>query len=254
VIRLRIGICLALSVAALFAQQGVNFFTVDRERALGQQLASEVRERSKPFAHPAVDAYVRRIGPELVARLQDRIFEYQFDVVESGTWTEPFSLPGGYVFIPARAFLAAQDEDEFAYMLAHAIGHAALRHGTRTATRAQLAKMASIPLIFVGGAHADAASARALMPAAFLKFQREYELEADLFGVELAARAGYDPAAFLRYVGRVQPPDSKMSPLPLRDVRVNKLREAVSSIAYSPSASSNEEFRNVQQVVRSLLP
>jgi beta-barrel assembly-enhancing protease len=71
------------------------------------------------------------------------------------------------VFVPARIFISARDEDEFAVTLAHAIGHAALRHGTRTASRGQIPDMASIPLVFMGGwtgSHADSRNTQALAP------------------------------------------------------------------------------------------
>ena len=61
---------LALWAVPLLAQQGVNFYTVEKERALGQQLASEIRTQSKPLANAAVDAYVRRIGAELIGQLK----------------------------------------------------------------------------------------------------------------------------------------------------------------------------------------
>jgi predicted Zn-dependent protease len=72
-------------------------------------------------------------------------------MIHESTIHEPATLPGGYVFVPAGLFLAAQDEAEFAGMLAHAMGHIALRHGTRQATRGVLIKQRSIPLIFMGG-------------------------------------------------------------------------------------------------------
>ena len=168
---------LSFLAAPLLAQQGVNFYTLEKERALGQQLASEIRRESKPLGVPSADAYVKRIGGELVEQLKNASFDYQFEVISSATWTEPFSLPGGYVFVPARALLAARDESGFAGMLAHAIGHAALRHGTRMATQGQVANLASIPLVFVGtwtGAHADSRHSPTMMPVGFMKLQRTY--------------------------------------------------------------------------------
>jgi predicted Zn-dependent protease len=235
------------------AQQGVNFYTVEKERALGEQLASEIRTRSKPLANADVDAYVKRIGAELTGQLKEAPFEYQFQVITGGTWTEPFSLPGGYVFIPARSFVVSQEEAEFVGMLAHSIGHVALRHGTRTATRGQMVNMASIPLVFMGGwagSHADSQQSQLLIPMGFLKFQRTRELEADWFGLELAARAGYDAYAFQRYVHRTHPADSKVSPLPARDVRLARIQETVASL---PSATriapTGEDFLRVQENV-----
>ncbi|MFN0101155.1 MAG: M48 family metalloprotease [Bryobacteraceae bacterium] len=248
---------LSLWVVPLLAQQDVNFYTVAKERALGQRLASETKTQSKTLADPAVDAYVKRIGAELIGQLEQPIFEYQFQAIASGTRAEPFSLPGGYVFIPARSFVAAQDEAEFVGMLAHAIGHVALRHGTRTATRGQTVNMASVPLVFMGGwtgTHADSQRPEALVPMGFLEFQRTHELEADRFGLELAARAGYDATAFQRYVERTHSADSKVSPLPARKLRLAKIQETVVSLPPATTIPrSGEAFRRVQEVVRSIL-
>lgn len=64
---------------------------------------------------------------------------------------EPIAFPGGFIFVPARLILAAQDEDEFAGMLAHSIAHIAERHATRQATRSEITNMSTTPLIYMGG-------------------------------------------------------------------------------------------------------
>jgi predicted Zn-dependent protease len=248
---------LSMWAVPLLAQQGVNFYTVEKERALGQQLASEIRRQSKPIANAAVDAYVKRIGAELIGQLKEATFAYQFEVISGGDWMEPFSVPGGYVFIPVRSFIAAQDEAEFVGMLAHSIGHVALRHGTRTATRGQVVNIANIPLVFMGGwagSHADSQQSQALAPVGFLQFQRTHELEADRFGLELAARAGYDAAAFQRYVKRTHSADSKMSPLPPRELRLARIQETIASLPAATTVSrSGEDFGRVQEAVRSTI-
>jgi predicted Zn-dependent protease len=248
---------LSLWVVPLLAQQGVNFYTVEKERALGQHLASEIRRQSKPFANAAIDSYVKRIGAELIGQLKEAIFEYHFEMISGGTWKEPVSFPGGYVFIPARFFLAAQNEAELVGMLAHSIGHVALRHGTRTVARGQIVNMASIPLVFMSGwagSHADSQQPQVLVPVGFLKFQREHELEADRFGLELAAQAGYDATAFQRYVGRTHSVDSEMSPLPARELRLARIQEIVASLPSATTTSpSHDDFRRLQEAVSSII-
>ncbi|MGH9632947.1 MAG: M48 family metalloprotease [Bryobacteraceae bacterium] len=248
----------ALLTMPLLAQQDVSLYSVEKERFLGQRLASEVKRQSKPLDHPLVDAYVKRTGRELAGHLADSPFVYSFEVILAAN-TEPISLPGGIILIPARFFLTARDEAEFIGMLAHSIGHIALRHGTRTAMRGQAVNMASIPLVFMGGwmgAHADGRGT-ALVPIGFLKFQRTYELEADRFGIELAARAGYDAAAFRRYIERAQPPDAdsdpRMAPLPARDVRLAGMDELLRSLPVPPPSSSAAEFERIQEAVREAL-
>ncbi len=63
-----------------------------------------------------------------------------------------FALPGGFFYVNSGLILTADTEAELAGVMAHEIAHVAARHATRQMTRFQLANIASIPLIFVGGA------------------------------------------------------------------------------------------------------
>jgi predicted Zn-dependent protease len=84
-------------------------------------------------------------------------------------------------------------------------------HYGREMTRAQLMQMASIPLIFIGGAigyGAYEASGLAI-PMTFLKFSRGFEAEADYLGVEYMYRAGYDPSAFISFFEKIQAMEKK---------------------------------------------
>jgi beta-barrel assembly-enhancing protease len=176
-------------------------YSVEKERALAQHAAAEIRRHTRPLADPTVDAYVNRVGAELTRQVKEALFPYRFEVIWGGDQTEPMPLLAGNILIPARSFVAVQDEAEFIGLLAHSIGHAALRHITRTATRGQVGNTASIPLIFMGGwggSHVDSQRLHRAAPVALLEFQRDCELEADRFGMELAARAGYDAAGYLR--------------------------------------------------------
>ena len=237
----------AICVAPLLAQQSVNFSAVAKERALGQRLATEIRTKFKPLANPAVDTYIRRIGSELVGQLREAPFEYQFEVISGSSRTEPFSLPGGYVLIPANAFAVAQDEAEFVGMLAHSIGHVALRQGMPKS-------VANIPMVFMGGGtglHAEGNHPQTSVPVGFLDFQRAHELDADRFGLELSARAGYDASAFQRYVERTHPADSKLSALPARELRLSRIRGIIATLSPAITISqSGEEFRSIQEALR----
>jgi predicted Zn-dependent protease len=92
-----------------------------------------------------------------------------------------------------------------------------------------------------------------LVPLGVLAFHRTYELEADRFGLELAAWAGYDAAAFDRYVQRAHPPDSELSPLPARELRLARIRETVASLPQPAPARAATEFRRVREIVRSMV-
>jgi predicted Zn-dependent protease len=91
--------------------------------------------------------------------------------------------------------------------MAHEIAHVAARHGTRQATRGEIAQLATIPLIFAGGGWATYGiyqASNVLVPIGFLKFSRGFESEADMLGLEYMYKAGYDPTAFVDFFEKIE--------------------------------------------------
>jgi predicted Zn-dependent protease len=254
---MRSTLCVALlSTLTLAAQErqagpGPNLYSREKEAALGASLAQQVRRQAPALDNAAALEYVERLGAKLAAQLPEPRFTYTFAVTasdQSNILHEPLSLPGGYIFVPASLFLAAQSEAEFAGMLAHAMAHVAERHGTQAATRTEISQMSTIPLIFYGGwtGFGVRQASTVLIPAAYVRFQREYEQEADLLAVKLISAAGYDPQALVGYFSRVWPdaaPDANA-----RDARITAMRGAIQH----PPAASSDEFLKIQEQIRAL--
>ena len=113
-------------------------------------MAQEVERQAKIVNDPVVSEYVNRIGRNLV-RNSDAKVPFTIKVIDSEE-INAFALPGGFFFINTGVLLNADNEAEMAGVMAHEIGHVAARHGTRRATRGQIAQIASIvPVIAVGG-------------------------------------------------------------------------------------------------------
>lgn len=89
------------------------------------------------------------------------------------------------------------------------------------------------------------------MPLGFLQTQRQSESESDRIGIELAHRAGYDPAGVRRYISRTQPDDRKLSPVPSREFRLAKMDDVLRSLPATPSAIG--QFEGVRERTRELL-
>jgi predicted Zn-dependent protease len=102
--------------------------------------------------------------------------------------------------------LEAETEAELAGAMAHEIAHIAARHGTRTATREQIANIASIPLIFMGGwaGYGARQGAGVLIPGGLLAFDRAFENEADLLGLQYVYKAGYDPLGMVDIFEKIE--------------------------------------------------
>src|SRR6266699_2070910 len=128
--------------------KGVNFFSLEKEIALGKQLAQEVERQAKIVDDPVIAEYVNRVGQNLV-RNSDAKVPFTIKVLDAEE-INAFALPGGFFFVNTGVLLNADNEAELAGVMAHEIAHVAARHGTRQATRGQVANIASIALIFVG--------------------------------------------------------------------------------------------------------
>src|SRR5256886_14844330 len=77
--------------------KGINFYSIEKEIALGKQLAEEVRRQSKLLDDPIVNEYVNRLGQNLVRNSDARV-PFTFQIVE-GDQLNAFALPGGFVFV-----------------------------------------------------------------------------------------------------------------------------------------------------------
>jgi beta-barrel assembly-enhancing protease len=110
-----------------------------------------------------------------------------------------FALPGGPMYVNRGMIEAAKTEGEVAGVMAHEMSHVALRHGTAQATKATPYEVGSIAGQILGAIIGGAAGAVVSQGAqfgfgaAFLRYSREYEKQADLLGSHIMARAGYDP-------------------------------------------------------------
>ncbi len=189
--------------------KGLNFYSLEKEIALGKQLAQEVEREAKVVDDPIIAEYVNRVGQNLV-RNSDAKVPFTIKVLDAEE-VNAFALPGGFFFVNSGLILKAETEAELAGVMAHEIAHVAARHGTRQASRGTLINYASIPLIFMGGwtGYAIRQGAGLAIPLGFLNFSRAFEREADSLGLQYLYKAGYDPNAFVDFFEKIQSMEKK---------------------------------------------
>jgi beta-barrel assembly-enhancing protease len=190
---------------------GLNFYSLEHEIALGKQLSAEIEKQAKFINDPVVNEYVNRVGQNLV-RNSDAQVPFTIKVIDSDV-VNAFALPGGFFYVNSGLILHADEESELAGVMAHEIAHVCARHGTKQATKSEIAQLAMIPaMIFIPytlAGYAIMQGMQFIIPMAFLQFTRVDEREADYLGLEYMYKAGYDPNAFVAFFEKVSADEKK---------------------------------------------
>jgi predicted Zn-dependent protease len=162
----------------------------------GEKVYREMVEKDQLYPDEEWQAYVREIGERLLAVSPDAGKQYHFYVLDNPA-VNAMALPDGYIFINRGLIAYLRSEDELAGVIGHEIGHVVGRHARRSN---QLGAFGNV-LGFIGaimtgtGAIADLTNtATATLRSGY---GREFELEADQYGGEFLARAGYNPLAMI---------------------------------------------------------
>ncbi|HUI57459.1 MAG TPA: M48 family metallopeptidase [Bryobacteraceae bacterium] len=218
---------------------GLNLYSLERELALGRQLAQEVEREARMIENPHAAEFVNRVAQNL-ARNSDAKVPVTARVIDSNE-VNAFALPGGFLFVNTGLIVEAENEAELASALAHEIAHVAARHGTRQSSRGEVAQIASLPLIFLGGWAGLAArqGSGLAIPLTFLKFSRGFEREADMLGLQYLYKSGYDPLAAVDFLERIEALERK-KPGTLSDL-------------FRSHPKTSDRIKAIQQDIRDLL-
>jgi predicted Zn-dependent protease len=174
------------------------------ESSAAQQYGEMMRQAAAkhalaPADHPQVRrlrAIAARIVPH-VAKWNPRAARWQWEVNLIGSkQLNAFCMPGGKIAFYSGILETLQlTDDEAAMIMGHEIAHALREHARERIAKSELTNLGASVLgeLVGGGRYAGAFHLGGNLLS--LKFSRDDESEADVVGLELAARAGYDPRA-----------------------------------------------------------
>jgi predicted Zn-dependent protease len=185
-----------------------NKMTDEQEIALGREVAAELEDAKWPLLHVSpMDQYINGMVQKLARASKRPNMDYVAKVVNT-TEMNAKTLPGGHIFVFRGLLDDVQSEAELACVLGHEVGHVVGHHGANFITGSQVFKgyweqlqkypQLQKPVIReivqkYGG------------PLAFLalmKFSRENEFQADLFGFYEALRCNWDVHGFVTLMDR----------------------------------------------------
>ncbi|RTR32877.1 M48 family metallopeptidase [Shewanella atlantica] len=177
----------------------VLLFSSQEIDQMGSSSFDQIKKQEKISQDAAVNRYVACVANRVTAVLPNSATPWDVVVFESEQ-VNAFALPGGHIGVYTGLLNVAENEHQLATVIGHEVAHVLAKHSNEQVSRAQLSG--------IGMQIADAAlgaggiSNKELYMAALglgaqvgfiLPYGREQESEADIMGVELMARAGFDP-------------------------------------------------------------
>lgn len=174
------------------------------EQASAQEYAQLKRQAAEkgalaPDSHPQLRrlrAIAQRILPN-APRFNPRAARWKWEVNLIGSQQiNAFCMPGGKIaFYTGLIDRLQLSDDEIAIVMGHEVAHALREHARERLAKSQLTQLGTSLLgeFIGGGKYAGAFQLGGNLLS--LKFSRDDESEADVVGLDLAARAGFDPRA-----------------------------------------------------------
>ncbi len=182
-----------------------NWVSLEKEIAIGAQVAQQFEQTARLVEDPVVTEYVDRVGQNIVKHSDAKV-PFHIKVVDTDE-VNAFAFPGGYFYVNKGLILAADNEAELAGVMAHEISHVCARHATERMSKAQYIQIAAIPALFIGGYWTQMAIQNGLglgINLELLGITRDSEKEADQLGIQYLWNSGYDPNAFVSFFEKLQ--------------------------------------------------
>ncbi|MCM2282968.1 MAG: M48 family metallopeptidase [Bdellovibrionaceae bacterium] len=210
--------------------------------SMGAQAFDDMKSKVPVEKDPSVNSYVQCVTKPITAHVTTMAPKDGWEVVvfrdESAN---AFALPGGKIGVHTGLLAVAKTPSQLAAVIGHEIGHVIARHGNE---RVSETVVAQIGLAGVGAALNDKNPNYRLIMGALgmgaqfgllLPHSRTQESEADLIGLELMAKAGFDPSESVTLwqnmsrSGGGQPPEF-LSTHPAHGTRIANLQRTVPQV------------------------
>jgi predicted Zn-dependent protease len=194
-------------------RKGFADLTPQEEYYIGRSVAARILGTHRAVEDPAAAAYLNALGVTLArsSALPETYGGWHFLLLDSDE-VNAFAAPGGFVFVTRGLFRSCRNEEQLAAVVAHEIGHVALRHGLASIKSTRLteafATISSEAVREFTGADlkrltaAFAGTVDDIIDQMVAKgYSSTQEGAADREAVLVAYRAGYDPAGMAQFLG-----------------------------------------------------
>ncbi|MDG6778753.1 M48 family metallopeptidase [Thiomicrorhabdus sp. zzn3] len=217
----------------LVSEQQINQGANQAYDAILKEAQEKKTLNTDPKSLQRIRIIANRLIPQTVVFRKDAPrWNWQVNLIKSDQ-LNAWCMPGGKIaFYTGIIHKLKLTDDEIAAIMGHEMAHALREHGRERASEAQLTQVGLSALQIFTGIQGPALdlTALAINVTLTLPNSRTHETEADRMGVELAARAGYDPYAAVRVwdkmskMGNGGTPEI-LSTHPAHDTRIKDLKK-----------------------------
>ena len=193
------GLLIAACATSPLGRSQLKIFPDDQLAGMGRQSFEQVKEEKTISPDAARNAYVSCVATTLIAELPAQWRSGWEVVIFEDDSANAFAVPGRRIGVHSGILEVAQTPAQLAAILGHEISHVLAHHGNERMSQVLAAQAGLI----AAAAMTDSATpaGRATLAAlglgaqfgVLLPFSRTHENEADLMGLDLMARAGFDP-------------------------------------------------------------
>ncbi len=231
--------------------------STEEEIEIGGNLISGLLGAAPLVDDAALQRYVNDVGYWIAAQSKRKDLPWRFGVIDS-TGINAFAAPGGYIVITLGLYELLENEAQLAGVLGHEIAHVARKHHLKALQKTMQREFWSDLSVKAVDDAKYKKRLRKMINAGVQLYttglDRKYEFDADMRGVVLAARAGYDPYALLDVLTTIDSIDPKSAELtvllnthPPTDERLTRLAKRMDGRMddYASGRVNKQRFRSV---------
>jgi predicted Zn-dependent protease len=206
---------------------------------MGATAFQQIEEKTPVSADAETNQYVSCVANAITSELSGKR-KWDVKVFQDDKTVNAFALPGGKIGVYTGLLNVAKTPDQLAAVLGHEVSHVIAEHGNARMSAA-LATQAGLTAaeIYAASSGNDQAQILGLLGLGaqvgiLLPYSRSQESEADLLGLDLMARAGFDPRQAvalwhnMAQAGGEQPPEF-LSTHPSHENRIEDLKKRMAS-------------------------
>lgn len=165
----------------------------------GKKAYDEFAKQGQIYDDPRWQEYVQKIGTRLVGYTSESKAEFHFTVLDISD-VNAFALPDGYIFVNRGLLAYLESEDQIAAVVGHEIGHVVLHHAAKKNLLGAFGNVVGFVGAVITGVGQVMDTTNAATDTIVSGYGRDMELQADQFGGEVIAKAGYNPFAMIEVI------------------------------------------------------